>query len=119
MKNFIMMLLLVVNGYVHADMRGNYNLNVVIGEREFIDILEIVEIKGIKVKGYFSVPNVFKSDFSGVLKDQELVGEFLAKENGKEFKVILKASIISKCNLRGTLSSGGVVFGEFNGVCHE
>ncbi|EQC51014.1 hypothetical protein M901_3172, partial [Bacteriovorax sp. DB6_IX] len=37
-----MMLLLVVNGYVHADMRGNYNLKVVIGEREFIDILEIV-----------------------------------------------------------------------------
>ncbi|EQC51130.1 hypothetical protein M901_0048, partial [Bacteriovorax sp. DB6_IX] len=49
-------------------MRGNYNLKVVIGEREFIDILEIVEIKGVKVKGYFSVPNVFKSDFSGVLK---------------------------------------------------
>jgi hypothetical protein len=102
--------------------KGTFDLDVKIGNRNYKDILELQEVAGQKRKGLFTVPDIFKVEFSGMVKDDELIGDFLAKENGGTFKVDLKAKLVSKCKVKGELLTGGKRFAEFEGKergCYE
>jgi hypothetical protein len=117
MKKYILMLVLSSSCLgVPSNHTGVFDLNVKIGDQSFIDILTIESVTNEKqVIGKFEVPNVFIADFKGLLIDRKLLGSFMARERGTEFKVTLKAEFEDQCHLRGELIQNKNVFGVFRG----
>lgn len=95
---------------------GTYNLEVQIGDRTFVDVLNLksVDPNG-EVIGTFEVPRVFKVPFRGNIKGQRLYGEFYAQEGGRPFKVVLEAKLKQPCLIKGELLQEGIPFGRFTG----
>lgn len=97
-------------------------LQVQIGERIFNDILTLNNLRRETVSGTFEVPGAFKVPFHGKLTQDTLIGSFIAKEGGKEFKVKLKSKLKGACKITGQLLQKDHVFAEFHGKkrgCHE
>ena len=116
MKKYLFILLVSVTTLANAKVPGTYILEVNISGRNYRDYLYIQTInhEG-KVKGTFEVPNVFKVPFEGMLKNDQLKGEFLASENGNQFKVTLFGDFLDKCSLKGELSNEIGRFATFIG----
>jgi hypothetical protein len=100
----------------HGQILGVYDLDVKIGNRTFIDVLDVNEQHKNSIGGTFTVPNVFTAPFSGEVRDGVMKASFMASEGGGSFKVDLIAHLDGECGMKGSLSQQGQVFGRFTGA---
>ena len=89
------------------DMRGNYKMDIKIGSRTFLDLVELSSVNGLpigpdfdgKVVGTLEVVGIFKSALSGQAKCYksqklcEIEFSIIAKENGKEEEYTYRARL--------------------------
>ncbi|TNE97361.1 MAG: hypothetical protein EP326_11550 [Deltaproteobacteria bacterium] len=125
-KHFVLGMVTTLSLHANGSVLGKYKLDVTIYGKKYIDILEIKEISnsgndpGISIiKGFFEVPNNFRSPFEGTLQKNKLRLKFIAEEGDEPFEVLLRADVLEDETLEGELLNAGTRFGFFTGVRNE
>ena len=121
-RSFLCFMLFAQSVFASSSVLGIYDLEVNINNNVFKDVLFLKTVSSINLYGEFEVPGNFRVPFLGEFKEGKILGEFKAKENGNEFKVLLEASLMGNCRLRGKLIQNEVEFAKFSGEkrgCHE
>ncbi|MCO4794568.1 MAG: hypothetical protein KC493_12685 [Bacteriovoracaceae bacterium] len=122
LKHFVLGMVTSLNLHAQVPVMGQYILDVSIYGRSFQDILEINSVSALQsdssisiIKGYFEVPDSFRSEFEGTLQSNRIKLAFIAEEGDEPFKVKLIGQLSDDGSLTGELLSGGVRFGIFKG----
>ncbi len=125
-KHFVIGMVTTLSLHANGSLLGEYELDVTIYGKKYTDILEIKEIStsqsdpDVKViKGFFEVPDNFRSPFEGTVQKNRLRLSFLADEGEEPFEVQLRADVLEDETLEGELLSGGTRFGFFKGKKNE
>jgi hypothetical protein len=109
MKKILMLSLMIFPLFAETApvLNGNYEMEIRIGAKTFIDLLELVGVDGPinlqgfdgKVSGVITVPDVFSAPLTGtancsaIRSSCQLEFEIIALENGHQFKVRYEASL--------------------------
>lgn len=125
-KHFVLGMVTTLSLHANGSVLGKYKLDVTIYGKKYNDILEIKEISnsgnepGVSIiKGFFEVPNNFRSPFEGTLQKNKLRLKFISQEGDEPFEVLLRADILEDETLEGELLNAGTRFGFFTGLRHE
>lgn len=112
-----------LSAFAKNHQTGIYHLNVDISGRKFMDILTIDKIAADQsIEGTLEVVDRFKVPLKGKIDAKSISANFTINEGRGDFDVVLKATKISQCKVKGQLLHAEKAFGIFEGQkvgCHE